>query len=124
MTKSARLVVPEEFLTALQKKKFSSTGLILSILRKTCSEAWHLGTSMISGLRSGTVRELPRWHSGKESPAKAGDVKEAGLIPELGQSPGNLLQCSFLKKFHGQRNLVGCSPWAHEELDTTAHKLI
>ena len=22
-------------------------------------------------------------------------------------------------KFHGQRSLVGCSPWGHEELDTT-----
>ena len=23
------------------------------------------------------------------------------------------------EKFHGQRSLVGCSPWGHKELDTT-----
>ena len=25
-------------------------------------------------------------------------------------------------KFYGQRNLAGCSPWGHEESDTTEHK--
>ena len=25
-------------------------------------------------------------------------------------------------KFHGQRTLVGYSPWGHKELDTTEHK--
>ena len=23
------------------------------------------------------------------------------------------------REFHGQRSLVGCSPWGHKELDTT-----
>ena len=59
---------------------------------------------MISSPRSSTVWGLPRWHSGKELSAKAGDVKEAGLIPGLGRSPGNLLQGSFLKKI----------PWTEE----------
>ena len=79
---------------------------------------------MISSLRSSTVWGLPRWHSSKKLPASVGDVKEAGLIPGLGQSPGNLLQYSCLKKFHGQRSLVGSCPWGHEESDTTEHKLI
>ena len=25
--------------------------------------------------------------------------------------------------FHGQRSLVGCSPWCHKESDTTDHAL-
>ena len=33
-----------------------------------------------------------------------------GLIPGLGESPG---------EFHGQRSLVGYSPWGYIELDTT-----
>ena len=33
-------------------------------------------------------RGLPRWHSGKESTANAGDTRNMGLIPDLGRSPG------------------------------------
>ena len=54
----------------------------------------------------------------KNPPANAG---EARSIPGSGRSPGegdgNPV---FLPgKFHGQRSLAGCSPWAHKELDTT-----
>ena len=31
---------------------------------------------------------LPQWLSGKESACNAGDTGDAGLIPELGRSPG------------------------------------
>ena len=34
---------------------------------------------------------------------------------------GNPLQYSHLEKSHGQRNLVGDSPWGHTETDTTEH---
>ena len=41
----------------------------------------------------------------------------------MGRSPGgghgNPLQYSHLENLNGQRNLVGCSPWARKELDTT-----
>ena len=53
----------------------------------------------------------------KNLPCNAGDVAGAtGSIPGLGRSPGegngNPLQYSFLPgKSHGQRNLVGYSPW-------------
>ena len=44
-------------------------------------------------------------------------------IPGLGRSPGggygNPLQYSCLENPHGQRSLVGYSPWGHKELDTT-----
>ena len=48
----------------------------------------------------------------KNPPANAGDV---ALIPGLGRSPGgghgNPLQYSCLENTHGQRSLVGYSPW-------------
>ena len=44
-----------------------------------------------------------------------------GLIPESGRSPaeenGNPLQYSCLENPHGQRSLVGCSPWGRTESD-------
>ena len=59
----------------------------------------------------------------KNLPADAGDIRDAGLIPGLGRSPGggrgNPLQYSFLEDPLGQRSLVGYSPWGHKELDTT-----
>ena len=46
-----------------------------------------------------------------------------GLIPGLGRSPGgrhdNPLQYSCLESPHGQRSLVGYSPWDCKDLDTT-----
>ena len=47
---------------------------------------------------------------------------DLGLIHGLGRSPGgshgNTLQSSCLENPHGQRNLVGCSPWSSKESDT------
>ena len=62
---------------------------------------------------------------GKEHPpANAGDIKDTGLIPGSGRSPGgghdNPLQYSCLEnQSHGQRSLAGYSPWGHKESDTT-----
>ena len=59
----------------------------------------------------------------KYPPANAGDVRKAGLIPGSGRSPGgghgNPLQYSCLEDFHGQRKLVGYSPWDRKESDVT-----
>ena len=54
----------------------------------------------------------------KNPPASEGD---SGLILGLGRSPGegngNPLQFSFLPgKYHGQRSLVGYSPWGHKRV--------
>ena len=62
----------------------------------------------------------------KNLPVSAGDM---GLIPGLGRSSGegngNLLQYSFFfffssvflpGKSHGQRSLVGYSPWDHKRI--------
>ena len=56
-------------------------------------------------------------------PANAGELRDPGLIPESGRSPGggngNPLQYSCLENPHGQRSLTGYSPWGHKESDTT-----
>ena len=57
---------------------------------------------------------------GKEYACNEGDL---GFIPGLGRSPGgrnvNPLQYSCMENPHGQRSLVGYSPWYHKELDIT-----
>ena len=63
---------------------------------------------------------FPGGSDGKESASNVGDP---GSIPVLERSPGegngNPLQYSCLEKSHGQRSLVGYSPWGRKELDTT-----
>ena len=62
----------------------------------------------------------PVGSDGKESACDAGD---AGSIPGSERSPvegnGYPLQYSCLENPHGQRSLVGYSPWGHKELDRT-----
>ena len=59
----------------------------------------------------------------KSLPANAGHARDMGLITSLGRSPGegngNSLQYSCLENPHGQRSLVGYSPWSHKESNTT-----
>ena len=54
----------------------------------------------------------------KNGPADAGDT---GLISGSGRSPGggndNPLQYFCLENAHGQRSLMGYSPWHRKELD-------
>ena len=61
--------------------------------------------------------EPSRWHDGKEPPADSGDARDTGLITGLGRFPwSRKWQPVFLPgKFHGQRSLVGSSPWGHKE---------
>ena len=59
----------------------------------------------------------------KSPTASARDTRDSGLIPGSGRSPGegngNPLWYFLPGKFHGQRSLVGYSPWGHKESDTT-----
>ena len=62
----------------------------------------------------------------RNTPANSGDIREVGLIPGLGRSPGeengNPLQYSCLENpSHGQRSLVGYSPWGRNELNMTSN---
>ena len=63
---------------------------------------------------------FPGGSSSKESACSAGDAGDMDSIPGLGRSPGgghgNPLQYSCLENPHGQRSLVGYSPWIHKEL--------
>ena len=56
------------------------------------------------------------------TPANAGDLRGAGWISGLRRSSGegndNPLQY-LPRESHGQRNLVGYSPWSCKESDTT-----
>ena len=56
----------------------------------------------------------------EEFACSAGDLS---LIPQSGRSPGggngNPIQYSCLENPHGQRSLVGYSPWGCKELDMT-----
>ena len=67
---------------------------------------------------------FPGSSDSKESICNARDL---GLIPGLGKSfregNGYPLQYSCLGEFHGQRSLVGYSPWCNKESET-AEKLI
>jgi len=44
---------------------------------------------------------------------------QGAQVWSLRSGSGNPLQYSCLKKSHGWRSLVGCSPWGHKESDTT-----
>ena len=61
----------------------------------------------------------------KNLPAKARDARDAGLISGLGISPGSRKWQTtpvFLPgKFHGERSLVGYSPWGCKESHTNEH---
>ena len=63
---------------------------------------------------------FPVGSDSKESACNGGDL---GSIPGLGRFPGgghgNPVQCSCLENPHGQRSLVGYSPWDCKESDTT-----
>ena len=63
---------------------------------------------------------FPSGSDSKESTCNEGDLDS---VPGLGRPPGEgygkPLQYSSLENPHGQRSLVGYSPWSHKELDMT-----
>ena len=67
-----------------------------------------------------SVLGFPGSPDGKESTGKEVDqVSIPGLRRSPGEGKGYPLQYPCLENSHGQRNLVGYSPWGHKELDTT-----
>ena len=55
----------------------------------------------------------------KNASASAGDVRDVGLLPQSGKSPGeengNALQYSCLENSMDRGSLVGYSPWGSKE---------
>ena len=79
-----------------------------------------LGRSLGEGIGYPLQYSWASWRlNDKESACNVGDL---GSIPGFGRSPGgghgNQLQYSCLENPHGQRGLVGYSPWGHKESDT------
>ena len=64
----------------------------------------------------------------KNPVANAEDIRDPGSIPGSGRSPGegngNPLQYSWLTNPHGQRSLMGYSPWDSKQSDTTEQLFI
>ena len=71
----------------------------------------------------GFIPGPPKDPVGSDSKESACDAGDAGSIPGSERSPvegnGYPLQYSCLENPHGQRSLVGYSPWGHKELDRT-----
>ena len=67
-----------------------------------------------------SIRGFADGSVGKEFTCNAGD---SGSIPGLGpwRRKWQPTPVFLPEKFHGQRSLVGCSPWGHKELDMTEH---
>ena len=62
------------------------------------------------------IRGFPGGSDGKESACNAGDP---GSIPGSGRRNWQLTPVFLPGESHGQRRLVGYSPWGHRESDTT-----
>ena len=62
-------------------------------------------------------------YGGSDGNESACNSRDSVSIPGLGRSPGKgngyPLQYSCLENTHGQRSLVGYSPWDHKEQDAT-----
>ena len=82
------------------------------------SESWFL---LVVWVLMAHDNGFPDGSDDKESACNAGDV---GLIPGLGRAPGGghgTTSVFLLGEFHGQKSLVGHSPWGHKELDMPEH---
>ena len=58
----------------------------------------------------------------KKSPANVGERRDASLIPGWGRSPGGgmaMTPVHLSGESHGQKSLVGYSPWDCKESDRT-----
>ena len=76
-------------------------------------------------LTTGHPRGFPDGAVAKNPPATAGGRRDAGSIPGSGGRPGvgnsNPFRYHCLENAHGQRSLVGCSPWGCKESDPAEH---
>ena len=88
---------------------------------------WHLVTQkLFPNLKTAleqVIRELPWWLRGKES---ACQCRRCGFDPWIRKIPWSRRQqptpVLLPGKFHGQRSLMGYSPWGCKELDMPEHK--
>ena len=106
------IALPKTFSTMLNKGSVSGQLHLVPYIRGKALNLLPLSIILAVGFPGGS--------DGQESTCSVGDL---GLIPGLGRSPGgghgNALQYSCLKNPHGQRRLVGYSPWGRKKSDST-----
>ena len=82
----------------------------------------NLGNSVILGYLIHEYRMSLDFPGGSDGKASVYNTGDPGSIPGLGRYPGegngNPLQ-DYCLKTHGQRSLVGYSPWGRKDSDTT-----
>ena len=92
------------------KKKKKEIDTVSSFFRKTVFLFLYVGTYLVAQMV-------------KNPPAMRETCIKPGFDPWVEKIPGgghdNPLQYSCLENPHGQRSLVGYSPWIHKELDPT-----
>ena len=83
----------------------------------------HKELDMTERLTHSEASGFPGGTSGKELPVSAGDIRDTGFDSWVGRIPWRKAWQPtpvFLPgEFHGQRSLVGYSPWGHKESDMT-----
>ena len=106
-------------LVCFQLRKIGNTCSSQFLNHRACPETSLFFTDIINVLSWIKVKnEIEVVLVIKNLPANAGDIRDVGLISELGRSPGSTLV--FLPgESHGQRSLAGYSAWGHKELDMT-----
>ena len=100
----------------IQKPPFAPKGWFIAMLRK---ELWRLlGRKRCSFFKRHFLGGFPGGIVGKNPPAnagEAGDAKDRGSIPGSGKIFWSMkwqpTPVFLPEKFHGQRSLVGYSPW-------------
>ena len=107
-----------------------SQGLCMDSSQKGLEE-WSgtegcLGTSLVChDSKDATAIWLPRWLSGKESACQCSGCKRCRFYPWVRKIPWRKKQqptsVFLLGKSHGQRSLVGYSPWGHRVRHNWAH---
>ena len=107
------------------KEESEKPGLKLNIQKTKIMASGSITSWQIDGEKMETAADFiflgfPGGSAGKESTCNAGDP---GSIPGSGRLPwrSDRLPTPVLLpgKSHARRTLVGCSPWGHEESDTT-----
>ena len=82
-----------------------------------------MGVGLVRSLQPPDVLLIHCFPGGSEVKVSAWNVGDLGSIPESGRSPGERKwqpTSVFLpREIHGQRSLMGYSPWGCKESDTT-----
>ena len=82
-------------------------GLERSPGEETCYPSQYSWASLVAQMKKNLPTKQETW------------VRSLGWEDSPGGGHGNTLQYSCLENPHGERSLMGYSPWGHKESDTT-----